>query len=78
MKTLYVTDMDGTLLDGDSRVSERSAEIISDLTRQGAPITVADGEPFYQCGSPDGRGAPRHRRDDGCERSESVCLYPGG
>lgn len=41
MKTLYVTDMDGTLLDGDSRVSERSAEIISDLTRQGALITVA-------------------------------------
>ncbi len=39
--TLYVTDMDGTLLDNSSRVSSESAEIIADLTEQGALITVA-------------------------------------
>lgn len=41
MKTLYVTDMDGTLLNNGSFVSPLSAEIISDLTSQGALITVA-------------------------------------
>ena len=41
MKTLYVSDMDGTLLGADSRVSPRSAEIISRLSRRGALITVA-------------------------------------
>lgn len=41
MKTLYISDMDGTLLGSDSLVSARSAEIISDLTSQGALITVA-------------------------------------
>ncbi len=39
--TLYITDMDGTLLGTDSRVSGRSADIISGLSRQGALITVA-------------------------------------
>lgn len=39
--TLYVSDMDGTLLGSDSLVSKRSAEIISDLSRRGALITVA-------------------------------------
>lgn len=39
--TLYVSDLDGTLLSNDSRVSRRSAEIISELTRNGAMITVA-------------------------------------
>lgn len=41
MKTLYVSDMDGTLLGADSMVSPRSAEIISRLSRRGALITVA-------------------------------------
>ncbi len=39
--TLYATDMDGTLLNNGSFVSPRSAEIISDLTADGALITVA-------------------------------------
>ncbi len=39
--TLYVTDMDGTLLGADSRVSEESREIISELSRAGCHITVA-------------------------------------
>lgn len=41
MKRLFVTDLDGTLLNNESRVSERSARIISNLSRQGAMITVA-------------------------------------
>lgn len=40
-KELFVTDMDGTLLGTDSRVSARSAEIISRLSRNGMLITVA-------------------------------------
>jgi hypothetical protein len=40
-RTLYVTDMDGTLLDLHSRVSRESAEILSRLSREGALITVA-------------------------------------
>lgn len=40
-KTLYVTDMDGTLLAPDSKVSYRSAKIITELSKQGAMITVA-------------------------------------
>lgn len=39
--TLYVTDMDGTLLDNNSRVDGESADIIADLTGQGALVTVA-------------------------------------
>lgn len=41
MKTLYITDMDGTLLDNRGNVSKRSAEIISELTDSGATISVA-------------------------------------
>ncbi len=40
-KTLYVTDMDGTLLDDRSMVSDFSAALISSLSREGALITVA-------------------------------------
>lgn len=40
-KTLYVTDMDGTLLNSDSIVSSRSAEILSELSDMGALVTVA-------------------------------------
>lgn len=39
--TLYITDLDGTLLGHDSRVSEESARIITDLSRRGALITIA-------------------------------------
>ena len=38
---LFVTDLDGTLLGADSRVSQRSAAILSELTRRGALITAA-------------------------------------
>lgn len=39
--TLYISDLDGTLLSTDSRISERSSEIISELTGEGGLITVA-------------------------------------
>ena len=39
--TLYISDLDGTLLDTESRISDTTAEIISDLTEDGALITVA-------------------------------------
>lgn len=39
--TLYVTDMDGTLLGADSRISPASMEMLRELIRQGARITVA-------------------------------------
>ncbi len=39
--TLYVTDLDGTLLNSESRVSDRSARIISELVDDGAMITIA-------------------------------------
>lgn len=38
---LFITDLDGTLLGPDSRVSDESARIITDLSRRGASITVA-------------------------------------
>lgn len=41
MKTLYITDLDGTLLDDTAHVSPRSAAILSDLSRRGALISVA-------------------------------------
>lgn len=39
--TLYVSDLDGTLLGADSRVSEQSREIITELSGAGYQITVA-------------------------------------
>lgn len=38
---IYVSDLDGTLLGADSRVSSESARIISELSGRGAAITVA-------------------------------------
>lgn len=39
--TLYITDLDGTLLNNDSLVSQRSSEIINDVVDLGALFTVA-------------------------------------
>lgn len=39
--TLYITDLDGTFLGDDARVSAESARIVSDLSRRGALISVA-------------------------------------
>lgn len=40
-KTLYITDLDGTLLNNESRVSDTSREILADLSRSGKLISVA-------------------------------------
>lgn len=40
-RQLFVTDLDGTLLGADCRVSARSAAIISEISRRGGMITVA-------------------------------------
>lgn len=41
MNTLYITDLDGTFLGADARVSAESAAIVSELSRRGAMISVA-------------------------------------
>ena len=41
MKTLYISDLDGTLLDKHANLSQRSAQIISDLIQNGMLFSVA-------------------------------------
>ncbi|MDO4319319.1 MAG: HAD hydrolase family protein [Bacteroidales bacterium] len=41
MKTLYITDLDGTFLNNQAQVSAESARIITGLSREGALISVA-------------------------------------
>lgn len=41
MDTLYITDLDGTLLDSGARLSEKSAEILTRLLGQGLSFTCA-------------------------------------
>lgn len=41
MKTLYISDLDGTLLDKNAKLSQRSAEIIGKLIRQGMLFSIA-------------------------------------
>ncbi|MDE6438183.1 MAG: HAD family hydrolase [Muribaculaceae bacterium] len=40
-RVLYISDMDGTLLDSRSRVSDRSARMLNELMRAGVMFTVA-------------------------------------
>ena len=35
MKTLYISDLDGTLLDKNAKLSQHSADIISNLIQNG-------------------------------------------
>ena len=41
MKTLYVTDLDGTLLNTDERINEYSKDIINGLVEKGLLFTYA-------------------------------------
>ena len=40
-KTLYVSDLDGTLLGADSRISQRSCRLLTELADEGVMITAA-------------------------------------
>lgn len=46
MKTLYLSDLDGTLLDNNSKISAKSAEIINKLTDKGVLFTAATARTF--------------------------------
>lgn len=41
MRTLYITDLDGTLLNSKAELTERSADIISSLIKKGVMFSVA-------------------------------------
>ncbi|NUT34506.1 MAG: HAD family phosphatase [Hamadaea sp.] len=47
MAVLFVSDLDGTLFDGASRVSPRSLEIINGLVARGLRFTIATGRSPY-------------------------------
>lgn len=46
MKTLYVSDLDGTLLRSDERTSEYTGRVINELTAQGALFSYATARSF--------------------------------
>ena len=50
MKTLYITDLDGTLLDSKARLKDRSADLIKRLTQNGALFTYATARRFASAG----------------------------
>lgn len=41
MKTLYITDLDGTLLDANSQVSAEAVEVLNPMLDDGLLFTVA-------------------------------------
>lgn len=47
MGVLFVSDLDGTLFDGESRLSPRSLEIINGLVARGLRFTIATGRSPY-------------------------------
>ncbi len=47
MKTLYVSDLDGTLLRSDETISEYTAETINRLTRQGMLFSYATARSYH-------------------------------
>lgn len=46
MKTLYITDLDGTLLNNKAEISRRSADIINRLTHSGVLFSVATARTY--------------------------------
>lgn len=46
MKTLFLSDLDGTFLNSEGKISPRSAEIISELTKEGVLFTVATARTY--------------------------------
>lgn len=50
MKTLYITDLDGTLLNKDERVSAHSVQIINELSDKGLLFSVATARSIMTAG----------------------------
>lgn len=46
MKTLFLSDLDGTFLNSEGKISKRSAEIVSELSEKGVLFTVATARTF--------------------------------
>lgn len=46
MKTLYITDLDGTLLNNEAELSDKSAKLISEAISHGINFTVATARTF--------------------------------
>ena len=46
MKTLFISDLDGTFLNSNGEISKRSAEIISELTDKGVMFSVATARTY--------------------------------
>lgn len=46
MKTLYLTDLDGTFLNDNAKVTEKSAEIINRLTKDGLLFSIASARTY--------------------------------
>lgn len=46
MKTLFLSDLDGTFLNSKAEISQRSAEIIESLTKKGVLFTVATARTY--------------------------------
>lgn len=49
MRTLYVSDLDGTLFNKEKKISSRSAELINECMKKGLEFTVATARMPYGC-----------------------------
>lgn len=50
MKTLYISDLDGTLLDNNAEVSGKTAEVINKLIARGMAFTYATARSWHSAG----------------------------
>lgn len=67
MKTLYVTDLDGTLLRSDERTSDLTNEIINDLVQQGLVFSYATARSYQTS----------HKVTNGLNASFPLIVYNG-
>lgn len=49
MKTLYVSDLDGTLFNNEKKITKKSADIINDCMEKGLNFTIATARMPYGC-----------------------------
>ncbi|MSC86398.1 HAD-IIB family hydrolase [Eubacterium sp. am_0171] len=49
MSTLYISDLDGTLLNKEKKISERSKRILNDCIREGMKFSIATARMPYGC-----------------------------